>query len=564
VLGGWAPPVGAAPPLLDFDVPFSIGCRSLHVGSADKANVAGDFWDILQELTSPAHGLQSVPADEDSIEVVIPISAQMRAGSERDLKQCLYTLIDTSQPETFTVMDWLPRTQLQTEYAKPIQVNQQRDANIGITLSAKYIVTANGQAGGQLKSGITYEMLPPQEIVLASGTVQHAHGVFFRLKPSSQTTMEGVRSFSAIFQVPRGWRGGCLQLECEAVGVDRGIVRPLDQEMSAGRARYCLALYRAGDQEAEKLANRVGQCQRDLLDSMAQHRQEVSAIWYKAFSWQKLRRGPALFDRSSSLADNMPGPVELSLLASVLDREVTTHPSMDEFPSNVRDKMRALQTAVQDLESLPVLPPPLEGHATSGSATSSHIQLSAYIPLPDLLGGPAGKSPKPVPASTSLGEPQHSDRPADAGKSSLRSTDSNAVLKTPEPAARTGGADLQRPAALERKAESNPPSAVSLVQAKTDPTKTPPSSSVTETNLPSVTEHEAQRATRAMPLTEGGSKGWWYLLAAMWGGVFAYNIAAWIAEHFRKNREASHSHHPKSRHARARVRHSPPEHHCNV
>src|SRR5262249_36178399 len=143
----------------------------------------------------------------DVIEVVIPISARLRSGSERDLKQCVYTLIDPAEPATLVVTDWLPRTELKSDYAKPIQFSSERLGKIGISLAAHYVVSGTGDASGQLKSGVVYEMLPPQETVLASGTVQYGHGVFFKLKPSTQTTLEGKKSFSAIFAVPRGWRG---------------------------------------------------------------------------------------------------------------------------------------------------------------------------------------------------------------------------------------------------------------------------------------------------------------------------------------------------------------------
>jgi hypothetical protein len=165
----------AAPPLLEFDVPFSIACRSL-----------------------PLKGTAPNEPEKELIEVVIPISARLQSGDEKDLKQCLYTLVDPTKPETLWVTDLLPRTELKSEFAKPIQVSSERLAKIGINLSAHYVVAAAGEAAGQVKSDVAYEMLPPQEIVLASGTLAHAHGVFFKLKPSSQTTLEGVKSFSVI------------------------------------------------------------------------------------------------------------------------------------------------------------------------------------------------------------------------------------------------------------------------------------------------------------------------------------------------------------------------------
>src|SRR5579859_3853433 len=100
------------PPSLDFDVPFTIGCRSLSLQEHARD---GAF---------------------DLIEVVIPISARVRAGTERDLKQCVYTLIDPAEPERLVVTDWLPRTELKSDYAKPIQFSSERLGKIGISLAA--------------------------------------------------------------------------------------------------------------------------------------------------------------------------------------------------------------------------------------------------------------------------------------------------------------------------------------------------------------------------------------------------------------------------------------------
>jgi hypothetical protein len=318
-----------APPLVEFDAPFSLPCRSLP-------------------LRSPA------PGDlKELIEVVIPISARLRAGAEKDLRKCLYTMVDPARPETLAVTDLLPQTQLKTEFAKPIQVNQEHLAKVGINLSAHYVVAATADAMGQLKSGLNYEMLPPQEIVLASGTTQYGHGVFFELKPSTQTTLEGVKSFSVIFAVPRGWRAGCLRLECEAVGLDRGVVPPFDREVSSGRAVFYLALHLAGDGPAERLADDVARCQQVLLESLARHRLDEGR---HAFPWHVKPIGtlPRLFDKPWPPEDTLPSRAELTLLDGVLDRTKLLSIPNGEFPPPVLEKWSALQAAAEALQSLSV------------------------------------------------------------------------------------------------------------------------------------------------------------------------------------------------------------------
>src|SRR5262249_6259413 len=105
-------------PLLEFDTPFTASCRSLASTEAAKKHPA-----------------------QDLIEVKIPVTASLLSGTEKDVKQCIYTLTDPNEPGTVSVLDWLPRTELKTEFAKPIQFNKERTAKIGINMSAHYIVT---------------------------------------------------------------------------------------------------------------------------------------------------------------------------------------------------------------------------------------------------------------------------------------------------------------------------------------------------------------------------------------------------------------------------------------
>lgn len=320
--GCHCPRAGAAPPLLEFDVPFFLCCRA----------VAGN---------GPA---QAGPT-RDLVEVVVPISVRVQAGSEKDLRQCLYTLADSADAPELTARDWLPRTELKTEYAKPIQVNKERHAKLGVAVSAHYAAAASGDAMGELKSGTAYEMLPPQEVVLASGTVHDGHGVFFKLRPSSQTALEGMRSFSAVFAVPHGWRGGCLTLRCEALGLDRGLVRKLDREVRSGRAVFGVALYLAGDARAEALAGQVAAREQELIDCLDDPNSHRDAAGHKPLPllrrWTRL---PNLWEQHSAR-----GSDAAALIECALDRSAPHASSAAEYSPPVWERLRAFQEAAEAL-----------------------------------------------------------------------------------------------------------------------------------------------------------------------------------------------------------------------
>jgi hypothetical protein len=319
ILAASAPVVRAGnAPLLEFDVPFAVSCRSIASADAAKKHPG-----------------------QDLIEVEIPITARLLSQAEKDIKQCVYALVDPTEPGTLTVLDWLPRTELQTEFAKPIQFNNEHTAKIGINMSARYFVTAAGDAMGQLKSGVAYELLPPRETVLASGTIRSGHGVYFKLKPSTQTTLEGMKLFSAICAVPRGWRGGCLELRCQAIGLDRGMVPLLDRQVESSVAIFCLALYLEGDSEAEKLADRVANCQQELFDSLAESTRQGKAKCFRSWGLNRFFR----------VGGDPIATTEQQLLEHVLNRTTATMLT-EEFPPAVLARFRQLQGAVEALQLL--------------------------------------------------------------------------------------------------------------------------------------------------------------------------------------------------------------------
>jgi hypothetical protein len=466
-LGGPWPFAGArTPPQLEFDVPFSISCRALP-------------------LKDPRYG----HSGKDLVEVVVPISARVRAGTERDLKQCRYTLVDPTEPGAITVTDWLPRTELRSQFAKPIQVSNERLAKVGITLSAHYVITAAGEAAGQLKSAVAYEMLPPREIVVASGTVQHGHGVSFLMKPSSQTTLEGMKSFSAILAVPHGWRGGCVKLECEAVGLDRGIVSKLDREVSGGLAVFYLALSLAGDEEGEALADRVANCQQALLDSLGQHWHEVGAAPHKLLPWPGwLGMRPRFFEHLDLPDETRPVPAEVALLSPPLDRAPAPAGQREALPPPVREKLRARQEAGEALQALSAPLPSARARPAAGQAPLAP-------PLPstgaDLATGRAaaghGDAPKMTnPAAGASARPSLSPK-VGGGVKPLELADDGGV-------ARTGPAGpLEQPLGPGQQSKDVPAQA-------------------------------------------------WYLLASIWGALFTYIVAPLVVDFIRSRMKAGRRH----------------------
>jgi hypothetical protein len=498
----------ATPPRLDFDIPFCIGCRVVPCAEPAKKDLGKDL-----------------------IEVVIPISVRVRAGTEKDLKQCLYTLVDPTDAPTLSVRDWLPRTELKTEFAKPIQVNKERLAKVGITLSAHYAVTASGDATGQIKSGVAYEMLPPQEIVLASGTMSHGHGVFFKLRPCTQTTLEGMKSFSVIFAVPQGWRGGWLRLRCQAVGLNRGLLRPLDREVDSGRAAFCVALYVAGDGEAEALADRVAACQQELLDSCVKNRRRAGPAWDKSLPLLGRWSGwPWSLERHNSGTEDGPAPDEPALLHDVLDRATTHAKPVEELPRPVRRKLRAFQQAMKALQHLSGG----DGLAVDRSKRARRVQ-----PVPPL------RPTKTAVSADGAIKPASATAPsATAGAVAVRAGG-------PIKEGATGAAGLPAGKADGRRDSGARPSAGALL---------PRSVGSSANTLASASDGNQTRAKPTTPsghackpgrLPKDSRERCWYLLASVGGAVFTCILAPVVVEIIRRRINAGRQHRPSGQPTRS-------------
>ncbi len=195
--------------------------------------------------------------DKKQIEMVLRISAKLIKGVESDLDYLEYKIFDENEKKSLYLSDYMPKTQVNTDILDPVAVVEWK----GNSSSAKYhVVSRKDETEASAKvefekwrsSRLDYRRLPAQQLLTASGIAERGYGVFFKLKPYSQHTLEGDRSFSCIFTVPQKWRGENLSVSCEAIGISRGIIR--DSKRNVGGGFFDVGLYLEADAEAEKIA----------------------------------------------------------------------------------------------------------------------------------------------------------------------------------------------------------------------------------------------------------------------------------------------------------------------
>ncbi|HUY87951.1 MAG TPA: hypothetical protein VMV10_04370 [Pirellulales bacterium] len=255
-LAAWASPfkaVCAAGPKVGFDLGYAVECR-----------------DVTQQAFAMLH------PDEKVIEANLRLTVRLERGEEADVEQLLFEI--SSPSERLRVIDFLPKTQLEVDAQDGVEVTKTTETihSLGGSLGTNLAVTArdgknNGlmltQAMPAVNANTTHrnqtqetsKKIPQGKVVIASGTQDNEHGVFFKLKRSAVTPFEGVRTLSFRFVVPSDWRGDWVVLSAEAKGrVKRYFFKSVE---TCGQAKAFIGLYRAGDAEAERAALQLAEQQ---------------------------------------------------------------------------------------------------------------------------------------------------------------------------------------------------------------------------------------------------------------------------------------------------------------
>lgn len=238
---GSSSPVDAGEPEFSFDFGRTAECRD--VTPADFAT---------------AH------PDERIVEFTLRLSAHLTAGAIEEVDALRVEISDCDA--RLRVFDFAPRTRLESQYADAIETTKTVESHKSFTASlggeipclSGGVANVTPSLGGELgdKEIVTEKVkrVAPKQAVVASGTMNEEHGVFFTLRTSPLMSLEGVHELSVQFIVPVTWRGDAVQVACQATG--RQKVLWMTQQRTLGRKATAAALYLEGDAGARRAAAR--------------------------------------------------------------------------------------------------------------------------------------------------------------------------------------------------------------------------------------------------------------------------------------------------------------------
>jgi hypothetical protein len=244
----------------------AIALCSLAAVGANAAELKVDF-DFSRQVSykdvTPAERAKQFP-DERIVEVKLPISVRF-AGFANGEVENLDIEIDGSAAG-LRVDGFCPTTTLASE-AMTIEstTSTKNSRSLGGTLGgaipvpigaivAQVAPSVNANATKSDEQTEKIRRLPPKEAIVVSGTFAEGHGVFFKFKPSTQTSFEGVHELEIKFVAPTSWKGGSIRVACIARG--HHTVMWMEQPTIFGRALDNVTLCPDGSTVRHEVAER--------------------------------------------------------------------------------------------------------------------------------------------------------------------------------------------------------------------------------------------------------------------------------------------------------------------
>ncbi len=193
------------------------------------------------------------------IEGKLRITARLTEGLESQIVDYLYVI--NNPDERMRFQDYLPNTTLESAVADD-QIEIQDASESANTAGADvHVVYKLLALGGTLShtsknsEASRYHQIAPKELIVSSGTIDREHGVFFRLRPSRNDSLEGAREFTFLATVPKDWRGDVCRIACRARVKKDSFWS--DSIETSGTREVPVGLYLAGDAEAASLAEEL-------------------------------------------------------------------------------------------------------------------------------------------------------------------------------------------------------------------------------------------------------------------------------------------------------------------
>ena len=280
---------------VDFDVPFVVPAVETSTGGMGRQVTVEVALSSLIIDASASHNPVSAP----------PID---------------HLLVKCRFRQPLHVIDYEPRTELQSDYDGAVVVTNKRERtdSFGLSLNGQ-VQTLGGHVGSddQIKrsDSTQYQKRAPQQAMIAAGTTDRGRGVYFKFRWTADQVLEGEKRFRFTVAVPDSWRGGLVDVQISANGLERPLFGSPNLKTIVKRD-FVIATHQQQDNEAADLAIRLARLDRRLADYASSHRDSNSL-----FSWWKRDRSA-----DKSLGESWYAAVTRGQADPYLDKQIKKLP----------------------------------------------------------------------------------------------------------------------------------------------------------------------------------------------------------------------------------------------
>lgn len=211
-----------------------------------------------------------------------------------------HLLVRCSLRDRLPVVDFVPKTELQTDYAGPISITKKSEQadSFGLNIDGAVPYVGAGRVGTddstKLSDQTQFQRQAPMAAVIASGTTDRGRGVYFKLRWTTQQVLEGEKHFRISFAVPASWRGGLVDVSVTANGIERSLFGSSKSKKLAER-EFVIAVYQQDDPEASEIAMRLAELDRELTRYAKRHAPSGSSaltqLWRRILPSENAKQG---------------------------------------------------------------------------------------------------------------------------------------------------------------------------------------------------------------------------------------------------------------------------------
>lgn len=209
--------------------------------------------------------------DQKLVELRLRISVHLLSGNIEQLDEVRVEI--GARENRMRVHGFSPNTTLESHHTQSIrhtrttEKGHKLEATLGgelpVPLGDAVASVTPSVSGGVHKNEVvtnTEYRVAPEHTVVASGTIGQEHGVFFKMRASPLSSLEGVHELAVQFVVPQNWRADSVRVCCQATGQDK--VLWMEQETTWARVCAPVAIYLAGDIQARQAAEKFAKKRR--------------------------------------------------------------------------------------------------------------------------------------------------------------------------------------------------------------------------------------------------------------------------------------------------------------